>query len=186
MLKLYGGARSRASIVRWYLEELGADYEFVLLDMQKGEHQQPDFLGLNPFGKVPVITDGDFTLAESGAILLYLAEKFGQLPKEPEGKAIAYQWVLFANSTLAMGLTPSENRHAVMARYLQPLNEMLQKSPYLLGTDFTVADVAVGSLLAYIPLMFQDVDLSVYPSIQAYLQRLGDRPAFQKAIMNRP
>lgn len=186
MLKLYGGARSRASIVRWYLEELGAEYEFVLLDMQAGEHKTDDFLALNPFGKVPVITDGDFTLFESGAILLYLADKFGHLGKTPEQKAIASQWVLFANSTLAQGLTPNENRNAMMARYLQPLNALLEKTPYVLGPEFTVADVALGSILAYIPMMFQDVDLSAYPHIQAYLQRLGDRPAFQKAILNRP
>jgi glutathione S-transferase len=59
MIKLYGGARSRASIVRWYLEELAIPYEFVLLDMSAGEHVQPDFLKLNPFGKVPTIVDGD-------------------------------------------------------------------------------------------------------------------------------
>ncbi|ANV88517.1 glutathione S-transferase family protein [Picosynechococcus sp. PCC 7117] len=185
MLKLYGGARSRASIVRWYLEELGADYEFVFLDMQAGEHKQPDFLALNPFGKVPVLTDDEVTLFESGAILLYLAEKFGHLGPSPADKAIAYQWVLFANSTFSMGLTPAENRNEVMARYLQPLNDILQNTAFLLGEAFTVADVAVGSILAYIPLMFQDVDLSAYPALQAYLKRLGDRPAFQKAIMNR-
>lgn len=74
MLKLYGGARSRASIVQWYLEELGIPYEFVLLDMQAGEHLLPEFLAINPIGKVPAIADGNFTLWESGAILLYLAD----------------------------------------------------------------------------------------------------------------
>lgn len=67
MLKLYGGARSRASIVKWYLEELAIPYEFVLLDMQAGEHRQPEFLAINPMGKVPAIADGDFYLWESGA-----------------------------------------------------------------------------------------------------------------------
>lgn len=184
MLKLYGGARSRASIVRWYLEEIGAEYEFVLLDMQAGEHKTADFLALNPFGKVPVLTDGDVTLFESGAILLYLAEKFGKLGSLAD-KAIAYQWVLFANSTFAQGLSPSDNRNEVMARYLQPLNEIFTKSAFLLGEEFGVADVALGSILAYIPMMFQDVDLSPYAGIQAYMQRIGDRPAFQKAILNR-
>jgi glutathione S-transferase len=81
MLKLYGGARSRASIVQWYLEELGVPYEFVLLNMmEKGEHLQPEFLAINPMGKVPAIVDGDFKLWESGAILLYLAQKHGTMP----------------------------------------------------------------------------------------------------------
>jgi glutathione S-transferase len=77
MLKFYGGARSRASIVQWYLEELAISYEFVLLDMQNAEHRKPEFLFINPMGKVPAITDGDFALWESGAILLYLDEKYG-------------------------------------------------------------------------------------------------------------
>ena len=62
MLKLYGGARSRASIVQWYLEELEIPYQFVLLDMQAGKHKEPEFLAINPMGKVPAIIDGDFKL----------------------------------------------------------------------------------------------------------------------------
>lgn len=185
MLKLYGGARSRASIVRWYLEEIGAEYEFVLLDMQSGAHKQPDFLAINPFGKVPAIADGDCTMWESGAILIYLAEKFGKMPDSLAEKGVIYQWILFANSTLAMGLTPADNRNEVMARYLQPLDAILQKSAFMLGEEFGVVDVAIASILSYIPMMFQDVDLSPYAGIQAYLKRIGDRPAFQKAIMNR-
>lgn len=62
MIKLYGGSRSRASIVQWYLEELAIPYEFILLDMKQGEHLQSDFLQINPFGKVPAIIDKDFQL----------------------------------------------------------------------------------------------------------------------------
>ena len=62
MLKLYGGARSRASIVQWYLEEIQVPYEFVKLDMQAGEHLKPEYLAINPVGKVPAIVDGDFQL----------------------------------------------------------------------------------------------------------------------------
>ena len=82
MLKLYGGARSRASIVQWYLEELELPYEFVLLDMQAGEHLQPAFREINPFGKVPAIIDGNLRLWESGAILLYLAERYVKKPSK--------------------------------------------------------------------------------------------------------
>lgn len=94
MLKLYGGARSRASIIHWYLEELGIPYEFVLLDMQAGEHQQPKFLAINPIGKVPAIVDGDFQLWESGAILFYLAQKYGNMPSSAEVQAKINQWIL--------------------------------------------------------------------------------------------
>ena len=89
MLKLYGGVRTRAFIVQWYLEELGVPYEFVLLDLEAGEHRQPEFLAINPMGKVPAIVDGEFPLWESGAILLYIAEKYGQIPDSLERIASA-------------------------------------------------------------------------------------------------
>jgi glutathione S-transferase len=182
-IKLYGGARSRASIVHWYLEELGLAYEFVMLDMQAGEHRQAPFTTVNPFGKVPAIEDGDFKLWESGAILLYLDEKYGPA-KTTEQRAIDQQWVLFANATVATGIFVEANREREMPRLLGGLSELLTQSPYITGETFGVSDVALGSILAYIPMMLK-VDLSPYPGIAAYLQRLGERPAFQKAIGNR-
>ena len=185
MLKLYGGARSRASIVQWYLEELEVPYEFVLLDMQAGEHLQPEFLKINPMGKVPAIVDGDFQLWESGAILLYLAEKYGKISNySPEEKAVFTQWVLFANSSLGTGIFIEANREREMPRLLTPLNEIFGKQPFLLGNDFTVADVAVGSILSYIPIMLK-LDLSVYPAVENYIKSISERPAFQKSIGGR-
>ncbi len=124
MLKLYGSLFSRASIIKWYLEELNVPYEFVNLDMKAGEHLKPDFLAINPIGKVPAIVDGELKLWESGAILLYLAEKYGQVPPSLETKAIFYQWVLFANSTLATGIFIETNRDKEMPRLLGPLNDI--------------------------------------------------------------
>ncbi|MBD2484098.1 glutathione S-transferase family protein [Planktothrix sp. FACHB-1365] len=184
MLKLYGGARSRASIVQWYLEEIGVPYEFILLDMQAGEHLQPEFMAINPIGKVPAIVEDDFKLWESGAILLYLAEKHGKLPNSPEEKAEIYQWVLFGNATLGTGIFIEANREKEMPRLLNPLNEILTKQPFLMGNELNVADIAVGSLLAYIPLMLQ-LDLSPYPAVLDYIKRLTERPAFQKTIGSR-
>lgn len=185
MLKLYGGTRSRASIVQWYLEELGVPYEFITLDMQAGEHRQSDYLAINPIGKVPAIADGDFILWESGAILLYIAEKEGKLPASITEKSIYTQWVMFANSTLGTGIFIEANREREMPKLLTPLNEILSKQPFIMGEEFTVADIAVGSILCYIPLMLKDVDLSPYPAVADYIQRLGQRPAFQKAIGKR-
>lgn len=184
MLKLYGGARSRASIIQWYLEELEVPYEFVLLDMQAGEHLQPDFLKINPIGKVPAIVDRDFQLWESGAILLYLTEKYSKTAYSLEEKAIFSQWVLFANSSLGTGIFIEANREREMPRLLTPLNELFAKQPFLLGNDFTVADVAVGSILCYIPMMLK-VDLSPYPAVLNYMQTISERPAFQKTIGGR-
>ncbi|WP_239651566.1 glutathione S-transferase family protein [Neosynechococcus sphagnicola] len=181
-VKLYGGARSRASIVQWYLEELAVPYEFVLLDMQAGAHLQPEFLAINPFGKVPAIVDEDLQLWESGAILLYLAQKYGQLTPLP--LAIAAQWILFANATLVSGIFVESNRERELPRLMSPLNHLLEQHPFLLEDGFSVADVAVGSVLAYIPIMLK-LDLSEYPAIVSYIERLSERPAFQRSIGGR-
>ncbi|MBN3869165.1 glutathione S-transferase family protein [Nostoc sp. JL33] len=181
MLKLYGGTRSRASIVHWYLEEIKVPYEFVKLDMQAGEHLQPEYLAINPVGKVPAIVDGDFKLWESGAILLYLADKYSKTPLSLQERAVFSQWVLFANATLAPGLFGEENREREMPRLLTPLNEIFSKQPFLLGNELTVADVAVGSILNYIPMILK-LDLSSYPAVLNYMKQLSERPAFQKSI----
>lgn len=184
MLKLYGGARSRASIVQWYLEELGIPYEFILLDLQAGEHRQPEYLAINPIGKVPAIVDGDFQLWESGAILFYLAQKYGNLPSSLEEQAKINQWIMFGNATLGPGIFVEANREREMPKLMTPLNQILAKQPFLLGDQLSVVDVAVGSILAYIPLMLK-LDLSEYPAVVDYIQRISERPAFQKAIGGR-
>lgn len=184
MLKLYGGLQSRASIVQWYLEELEVPYEFILLDMKAMEHRNPEYLAINPMGKVPAIVEGNFKLWESGAILLYLAEKYGKMPQSLEEKSVIYQWVLFGNSSLGTGLFIEANREREMPRLLTPLSELFEKQPFLLGDEFSVADVAVGSILAYVPIMLK-LDLSDYPGVVEYLQRITQRPAFQKTIGKR-
>lgn len=182
MLKLYGGARSRASIVRWYLEELAIPYEFVFIDMQAGEHRQPEFLAINPMGKVPAIADGDFYLWESGAILLYLAQKYDKTTFSVEQLAIVNQWISFANSTLFIGVFIEAHREREMSKLLTALEKILAAQPYLLGNEFSVADVAVGSILAYIPIMLK-LDLSAYPEVMNYMQRLAERPACKKGLV---
>ncbi len=184
MLKLYGGARSRASIVQWYLEELGIPYEFVLLDMQAGEHLKPEFLALNPMGKVPAIVDGDFQLWESGAILIYLAEKYANISEDLESRATINQWVLFGNSTLGPGIFVEASREKETPRLLTPLNQILESQPFLLGEEFSVVDVAVGSILFYIPMMLK-LDLSAYPAVMDYIKRLTEREGFKNSIGKR-
>ena len=184
MLKLYGGARSRASIVQWYLEELGVPYEFILLDMQAGEHRQPEYLAINPMGKVPAIVDGDFQLWESGAILFYLAQKYGKMPPSLEEQAKINHWILFGNGTLGPGIFVEASRERETPKLLTPLNQILEKQPFFLGDELSVVDVAVGSVLAYIPMMLK-LDLSEYPAVVDYIKRISERPAFQKAMGGR-
>lgn len=181
MLKLYGGARSRASIIQWYLEEIGVDYDWVMVNLESGEHRQPEFLAINPMGKVPALVDGELKLWESGAILLYLAERYGEPDASVEQRAIWAQWVLFANATLGPGLFTEALREKEAPKLLGPLHTILSGSPFFLGDDFGVVDVAVGAYLAYARLMVQ-MDFAEYPAIAQYVNQLGTRPAFQKTI----
>lgn len=185
MIKLYGGARSRASIVRWYLEELGLPYEFVLLDMAAGEHRQAPYTDINPFGKVPGLTDGDLRLFESGAILLYLAECYGEMKTATLAeRAIANQWILFANATLGPGVFVEASRDQELPRLMSGLETIFARQEFIMGDRFTVADAAVGSMLNYFPMLLK-LDLSTYTTTTAYMQRIMTRPAFVKAILNR-
>lgn len=181
MLKLYGGVRSRASIVQWYLEEISLPYEYITLDMANGEHRKPDFLAINPMGKVPAIVDGDLKLWESGAILLYLAEKYGEPDAALNLRATWMQWVLFANATLGPGLFVEATREKEEARLLTPLAHHLERTPYFMGESFGVVDVAVGSYLAYSRIMLS-MEFANYPAIARYLQDICSREAFQKTI----
>jgi glutathione S-transferase len=184
VIKLYAGARSRASIVRWYLEELQLPYEIVQLDMSAGEHLQPSYLAINPFGKVPAIQDGDVTLYESGAILLYLADKVGQLGSNPAERGLMYQWVLFGNATLGQGIFNEATREKETVRMLTPLNQHFATHSYLVGDRLTVADIAVGSVLHFLPLMLS-VDFRPYPNVQRYVQQLLERPACQRGMLGK-
>ena len=202
MLKLYGGVLSRASIVQWYLEELQIPDEYIQLDMHVEDHKQPEFLAINPMGRLPAIVDEDFQLWESGAILLYLAEKYGD-SLTFEQRTILTQWILFGNSTLSSAILVKENLLREAPELLTALNQILQRQSFLMGDRFTAADVAVGSLLAYIPIMMRmdvsaypdvvneikqtmtKVDLNLYPAVLEYVKRLTQREAFQKSIGSR-
>jgi len=181
MIKLYGGKRSRASIVQWYLEELNIPYEFVILDMENGEHKKPDFLAINPMGKVPAIDDNGFYLWESGAILSYLSDQYDSEKRSIQEQAKINQWILFANATLGPGIFIESNRETEKQKLFPPLNEHLNQYNYLVNDTFTVADVAVGAYLAYMPMMLQ-LNFSDYLGIENYLKRLSGRPAFQTSM----
>ncbi|KXZ47358.1 hypothetical protein GPECTOR_36g80 [Gonium pectorale] len=173
-IKLYTNPGSRGKITEWYLAELNVPHELVFLDMRKGEHKTPAFLAINPFGKVPAMTDGDLPLFESGAILLHLANKYGKLSADELGTAA--QWTLFANSTLSDAFFNDRQRPTQMPVMLRTLNDILSKKLYLTGDSFSVSDIAVGSYLLYLPLFFPDLDLTAHPAVWDYMQRIAERP----------
>lgn len=144
-LTLYGASRSRASIVRWYLAEKGIPYRWQLLDLAAGEQKQPEFLAINPFGKVPALVDESWSdadgqplrLFESGAILLHLAEHHG---REFEGEAgplrrsLTAQWVFYANATFGPALmAAATGKPEQLQAQLAVLNGLLPASGSLLA-----------------------------------------------------
>lgn len=183
-IKLYGGFKTRSTIIEWYLQELNISYEYISLNLSESEHLKPEYLAINPIGKVPAIVDKDFKLWESGAILLYIADKYQQIPDSIEYRAILNQWVLFANATLGLGLFLEDRREKEMPRLLTLLNDILKEQKYLVGNDFTVVDVAVASYLYYGQSLFK-LDYSKYEYLVKYLNEIYNRPAFKNTLGKR-
>jgi len=203
-LTLYGAARSRASMVRWYLEEKAIPYAFVQLDLKSGEHRHEPFTTINPFGKVPALVDdalaspdgGPLKLFESGAILFHLAERYGEEfePQGPGGaegaaarRSLTAQWLLFANASLGPAMFQLETRPDEFARQLATVDGLLAAGPHLLAgvwgdPGWGAADCVLQSYLAYIPLFCPQVDLSPYPAVQAAIEATRNRPTYQKSM----
>ncbi len=198
-LTIYGVARSRAFRTLWMAAELGLDYEHVKLDFADGSTRRPAYLAINPNGHVPAIDDDGFTLWESMAINLYLAKKYGAAtslyPQNLEDEARAWQWSFWGMTeverpALAMLMNrvgPEDRRDAAaadegeraLATPLKVLDAAVASTPYLLGGDFTVADLNVASILAWA--RQARVDLSAFPKAAAWLKACHDRPAAQAA-----
>eukprot|EP00198_Chlamydomonas_reinhardtii_P011278 XP_001700615.1 predicted protein [Chlamydomonas reinhardtii] len=172
-MKLYSNPASRGRIIEWYVREIGKDSEVEVINMdmkEKREHKSDWFKKVNPFGKLPALEDGDLKLFESGAIMLYIAEKYGQF-NSPAERARAQQWALFANSTMANSVFVEQFRERSMPDVFGTLDALLAATPYIDGPAFTVSDVLVGAYLLYIPAFLPQVDLSPYPHVQAYMKR---------------
>ena len=197
-LRIYGIARTRAYRALWVALELGLDYEHLPIEIGDAGARSPEFLAINPNGRLPVIVDDGFVLFESLAITLYLAKKhsLGKLyPATLEGEARAWQWSFWAIaeadrgvniwSLHAVRLPPQERNPAlreealkVIAAPFQVLNAALAKTPYLLGNDFTVADLNVAAVIS----RAVDMDLTHVPNLNAWLTRCLDRPAARAAL----
>ena len=195
-LTLYGSRRSRAAIVRWYLEEKGIPYTLVELDAQAGEHRQEPFTRINPFAKMPALVDDGFQLPdgtplplfESGAILLHLAEHHGAeiTATEPQAavwRSLTAQWILYANATLGPAMLQAANRPEDLLRQLTVLDGLLADEASLLPgrQPWGAADCAVQAYLAYLPIFCASVDLSPFPQVRASIAATQARPAYQRA-----
>lgn len=189
MMKLYWSPRTRSSTALWLMEEVGQPYERVKVDFSA---KTPKFLAVNPMGKVPALQDGDATMGESSAICAYVADRFPQaklapLPDDPR-RAKYLQWLFFMPGCIEPAIVQIATKlemPTVAAGWgsadmvFNVLDKALEKGPWLLGDDFTAADIAVGNSLNYAIRIFKMVQTR--PSFERYLERCTARPAFQRA-----
>lgn len=194
MLKLYGFAPMRSLRVLWALQELATDFEFVPINIFAGENLHPDFLRLNPAGKIPVLVDGDLVVTESAAIVLYLAEKHsarGLLPAGVSERAQVYRWLMFAVTELEQplwriakhtSLYPEEKRlpdEVALAseEFLQMaavIDRHLEGREFLVGDHISAADCVAAYTLDWAN---EAQLLGPFPNLAAYVERLYARPS---------
>lgn len=197
MIKLYGSIVSRATRNLWMLEELGVEYEHVSLDWAKQENRSPEYLKINPAGKVPLLVDGNAVMSESLGINLYLAQKFegGLWPEADAGRALCIQWSFWAAAELeplAYGRLrefvfkkEEERDEALVDDFAQrtgPLMTLLAQAlaggDYLVGDSFSVADLNVACVMEYLDR--SDFDLPPWPIVADWYARSYGRPANTK------
>ncbi len=192
-MKLYEFPPTRSIRARWVLQELGLDFEAVRVDLGAGEQRRPEFLALNPAGKLPVLVDGDLVLTESVAIVLHLAEKDPQkrlLPADPRQRAEIYRWSLFAVTELEQPLWRIANHTFIYpeaerlpaevelaSRDFKPMAAVLER--HMRGREFVAGDhvTAADFVLAYtLDWGTEEKLLGDCPALLAYVERMYARP----------
>ncbi|HUA33255.1 MAG TPA: glutathione S-transferase family protein [Candidatus Binataceae bacterium] len=192
-MKLYEFPPTRSIRVRWTLQELGVPFEAVTVNMLAGEHKCPEYLKVNPAGKLPALVDGDLVLTESVAIVLYLAEKFadkGFIPRDLAGRAEVNRWILFAATELEQplwriarhtSLYPENKRipaEVELARedfksMAAVLDEHMKGRQFVIGNSATVADF----IMAYTLDWANEIQLlDGFPRLREYMERMYTRP----------
>jgi len=196
-MKLYGTPVSRALRSIWAAEEVGVDYEFVSTSFRE-ESKTPEYLAINPNGRIPALVDGDLVLFESMAINLYLAKTYGGklYPSDPHDEARAIQWTIWGMTELEPHLIPMvlhkvllpENQRdpavvskaeAAIERPLGVLDAHTSDREYLLGGDFTIADLNLAGALT--TAHFSNFDMSKFENVVRWFSRCTGRPSFARA-----
>ena len=192
-MKLYEFGPTRSIRVRWTLQELGVDFESVVVNLMQHEHQRPEFLAVNPAGKLPVLVDGDLVLTESVAIVLYLAEKYPEkrfLPADLKLRAQHNRWLLFVTTELEQPLWRIARHTNIYAederlpgdveiarREFKDMAAIFER--HMRGREFVAGDrVTVADFVAGYTLDWGDECelLDGLPTLQAYMTRLYERP----------
>jgi len=192
-LTLYHAAPSRSSIVRWMLEEVGEPYDVHLLKLSEGDQLKPAYLAINPMGKVPALKHGDTVITEVAAICAYLADEFPRaklaVPVGKPERGVYLKWLFFGPSVIepAMIDRASPRKEAPrpgmlgwrdLDRVADILAAAVKRGPYLMGEQFTAADVVIGSNIRWGTLFKM---LPERKEFAPYAARLAARPAAQRA-----
>ena len=196
-VKLYGIPGSRALRSIWAAEEVGVEYELVKTSFM-ADSKKPDYLAINPNGRIPALVDGDIVLFESMAINLYLAKKYGGdlYPSDEAGEALTNQWTIWGMTELEPVLMqmvlhkvmlPEDQRdparvetaEADIQRPLAVLDAHLEKQDYLLGSDFRIADLNVAGALSLAS--FASYDISAHANASRWLGACVSRPSMARA-----
>lgn len=199
MIKVYGFPDTRSLRAVWALEEAGATYDYARVDLRKGEGRHPQFLAVNPGGKVPVLMDGELVLTESAAICMYIAERFPAARLTSHDAAVrarVNQWSLFALSELEQPLwTLAKHTFALPEKYRVPaifdtarwefaraagvLAQGLGEREFIVGNEFSIADLLLAHTLSWAKA--RGVSAS-HGNLDAYVERIGARPALARAV----
>jgi glutathione S-transferase len=192
-LTLYHASPSRSSVTLWMLEELGEPYDIHMLDLTKGENREAPYLAINPMGKVPALRDGDTVITESAAICTYLADEFPQkklnVPIGSPQRGVYLKWLFFGPSCVEPAVIDraaprKEEARRGMLGYgdfdttMNTVAAAVEKGPWLMGEQFTAADVVVGAGIRW-GMMFNMIPER--PEFKAYAARIAARPAAQRA-----
>ena len=195
MIELYTAATPNGHKISIAIEELGLPYEVHALSFDRQEQKAPEFLRINPNGRIPAIVDDGFAVVESGAILLYLAEKTGQLlPSDPKGRSLAIQWLMFQMG----GVGPMQGQANVFFRYFpeklqgaidryqhetrrlyEVLDRRLGEAEYLAG-DYGIADIATYPWVRIHD--WAGVAIDGLEHLQRWMDAIAVRPAVQRGL----
>jgi GST-like protein len=199
MLKFYFNGSPNPTKVALFLEEAGLPYEAIPVDTRKGDQFAPDFLKVNPNGKVPAVVDGDAVVFDSNAILLYLSEKTGKFlpPNTPAARGELLSWLMFA----ATGIGPFTGqavhfRHFAPApvpyaktrydyeaeRHFKIVDDRLAKQQFMLGSVYTIVDMDVWGWARMIPFALGDDAFAKFPNVKRFVDEITARPAAARAV----
>jgi glutathione S-transferase len=190
-LRLHYHPYSRSAGTLWALEEVGVPYELAMVDILKGEQKSPALLALNPMGKLPTLQDGDVVVSEAAAIALYLADRYASprlAPALDDPRRGSYlRWAFFAPSVIEPAVMARAGKWEVnegsagwgnTESMLAATHSAVAGKPFVLGDSFSMADVVLGGTLRF---MFEFKMIEATPELSAYVERLDERPAYQRA-----